>query len=130
VFFVMLAAMDGAAAAVTPTLSTPTVATVNPGICSGGSVLTNATVGISWTVTNGDDALYEIKVYEDGILIATKTGTTTQHTKTVTGFVEDGFFNPFFADWTYRVDMVRISDSVVVDTKTAADWEQWYGTCS
>jgi hypothetical protein len=126
----MLAAMDGATASVTPTLSTPTVATLAPGMCSGGSVLVNASLRVTWTVTNGDAANYEIKVYEDGILKATQGGTSTSYTKTVTGFVEDGFYNAFFADWTYRVDMCRISDSEVVDTKTAADWEQWYGTCS
>jgi len=130
VFFVMLAAMDGAVAAATPTTSTPDVNTLNAGACFGSIPNPAASIRVTWTITNPDAALYSAKLYENNILKSTQdTAASMNYDKTVAGFVEGGNGNWWNADWTYRVDVVRKSDSEVVSTGTSAEWTQQYGEC-
>lgn len=132
-FFAILAAMDGGTATVPPTTSTPSVTSTSTGACALGVPSPAASIRVSWTITNPDATLYEAKLYENSILVSTQnTAASMTWDKTITGSVESaqavsGFW---FADWTYRLDVVRKSDSQVMDSKTSTMWGQEYGSCT
>lgn len=107
----------------------PTVATGFAGACNTflHTVAFRATVRISWTLSAGYAGLYQAKIYENGILIVTST--STFYDRNVDGLVE-GSNHTFTSNWTYRVDIVRISDNAVVSSGTTAAWVQDYGNCS
>lgn len=106
----------------------PTVGTGFAGACntSTHTVAFRATVRVSWTLSAPYGALYQAKIYENGIFV-TNWGATSWD-KNVDGLVE-GSNRTFTSDWTYRVDIVRISDNAVVASATTAAWVQDYGTC-
>jgi hypothetical protein len=106
----------------------PTVATLFAGTCNVPLriVASPATLRVSWTLSSAYGALYQAKVYENGIL--KNTSTNFNYDKIVSGYVE-GDNDTMDADWTYRVDIVRISDSAVV-ASGSVNWQKSYGNCS
>ena len=127
-FFLMLAAMGEGAAVTDPSVNTPTVATNNAGACTAGSPDPEASIRVSWTITNSA-AGYTTKVYENDILVSSQAITLDFYDKTVTGAVQNGPNGSWNADWTYRVDIVRTSDGSVVSSGTSSQWTQLYGSC-
>jgi hypothetical protein len=140
-----MAAMAGGdtASAPAPSLhANPTCATGTAGACSGASgdpgvhVSTPATIVVSWVVDNADAALYGIKVYKDGVLKSTQGGASTSYTYTVSGFTQDDATpggsagHPFTSAYVFRVDIYRLSDGTVADSKTASTWAQAYADCT
>lgn len=130
-FVAFLAAMAEAAepAPAEPTLGAVTVASLNDGACSGSTPTPAASLRVSWSAASPDATLYDTKVYKNGVLQATLPNTTTTHDETVTGYVLGGLRNSFASSWTYRVDVVRKSDSQVVSTQSSAPWQEEYGQC-
>lgn len=132
--FALFAAMHDASAVpagLTPQVSSIAAASLNPGHCVVGTTVPSqsAQVRASWTLTNMDTTLYDTKLYENNVLVATTTGVLLWD-KTVTGAVEFGNRNPWSASWTYRLDIVRKSDGQIVARKTASEFDQEYGGCT
>jgi hypothetical protein len=117
-----------------PSLSGGTVSHLTAGACNGvGGVSTPAQLQVSWGVANPDAVNYSIKIYENSVFQSTISGSSTTYAKTITGYVEDtsgGRSGTFTSNWTYRVDLVRLSDGVVVSSVTTAAWQQLYGDCT
>lgn len=114
----------------------------------------SASVRLQWRAVNRDDDAYRIDVYLDvaGQLFAqNKLGSpdlnfmfTGWAPKTweqgwediVTGFgeffnsgyVEGGLVSPVTVDWTFRVQLVRLVDGVIVQ-ELRAPWRKTYGLC-
>lgn len=131
--FALFAAMPDAAsgAALTPLVSSIAAASLRAGECSPGHTTPalSAQVRVSWALVNEDTSVYDTKLYENGVLVATPTG-LTQWDKTITGSVEYGNRAPWSANWTYRLDVVRKSDGQVVASKTSALFHMEYGGCA
>ena len=134
----LLAAQSGLATL--PTLGAVTVSSFDTGSCDvggDGGLATPAQIQISWGMTNPDDAQYQLKVYENGVLMSggTLACSATGLEKTITGAVEAGVDgeaghgSEWTSDWTYRVDLVRLSDGVAVQTQSSSPWRQTYGVC-
>ena len=124
----------------------------------GAAIVTPAEVRLRWRVWNRDDEAYRFDVYlkdwddqyalnggwmplsttavydpfggyfptyEEGWL-----GVREGYAKhRLLGLVENGDYNRHQKNWLYRVDLIRIADSHVVHSLTAA-WNKTYGTCS
>lgn len=131
--------------------------TSSAGACSAGVASVPATVELRWKVSFEDEEAYRVDVYldENGRRSIHKLGTSTfegfDHdptwnqssgfgvytvlrrtagpTSPSIGFVEDGAANRFVSDWTFRVQLVRLSDNQVVRS-LGAPWRKTYGTCS
>lgn len=130
--FALFAAMpDTSDPVLTPQVSTIAAASLSSGACSPGHTAPQfpAQVRVSWTLQNMDTSLYDTKLYENGVLVATTSG-VLQWDKTITGAVEFGNRNPWVANWTYRLDVVRKTDAQVVASKTSAQFHMEYGGCS
>lgn len=113
-----------------PAVSAVVLSTAIAGACAGpGIIATSASVHIAWTLTNPDPSLYSVKVYENGALLQTLAGDATSYDKPVSGAVENGSTASWFSNWTYRVDVVRNSDSVAVSSATSTAWVKKYGGC-
>jgi len=76
-----------------------------------------------------DTTNYETRVYMNGILQQTLANTATTWDYIVNGYIENGDAPHIGGNWVFRVDITRISDGVVVSTKTAPTWTQVYGHC-
>lgn len=122
---------DIAVGALTPQVSTIASASLRSGTCTVGhsSPALSAQVRVSWTLANMDTSLYDTKLYENGVLVATTTGVLLWD-KTINGSVEFGSRAPWIASWAYRLDVVRKSDGQTVASKTAATFNMEYGGCS
>jgi hypothetical protein len=118
-----------APAPATPQIASgPGVASTDAGLCSFAHTVTrSAAIRVSWTLTNPYGVTFEAKVYENEILVAVTTGLF--YDKVISGQVENGSLS-LMSDWTYRVDIVRISDGAVVDSNYSSAWQQIYGDCS
>ena len=129
-FFAMLAAMDGSVAAADPVVSNVAVATNNAGACFAGTVDTEAIIDVTWSVANSNATLYRARLYENDILVSTQDSDASMSwQKTITGAVENGPNGQWNADWTYRVDIERKSDSQVMSSASSSQWTQLYGSC-
>lgn len=132
----MLTLLFLAAAAAESVALVPSVSGVNVvrqgsgGSCFAGTLEAAAAIDVNWTVTNPDDVLYEAQLFENDILVATQTTNNTYWLKEVTEHVEEGPYNTWTSNWTYRVDIVRKADGVVVSTASSSPWVQEYGTCT
>lgn len=113
-----------------PTVTAVSVASTNAGACTVGIQIphTNAAYEVTVTVANPDWTNYTLKLYENGVLVKTFTGTPLTYSKTMTGRIEGGV-NAVAANKTYRADMVKNSTSQVVSTVTSAEWTTTYGVC-
>jgi hypothetical protein len=133
VFPVVLVMANSTALGVTPVTGTPTVATLNAGLCHAfnGTVITPASIRVSWSVTNPDAANYSAKLYKDGILISTQdTAASMTYDETISGQVVDAPHFQWTSNWVFRVDIAAKSDGAVVSSKTSLAWQETYGTCS
>jgi hypothetical protein len=112
-----------------PSLSALGVTSARSGTCPA----TNndwAVVEVGWTVTNGGDPAYEIHVLENGTLVGTLTSSAVFWDKTVTNYIFNSTNVPrFTSNWTYTVQLVRISDGVVVQSLVSSAWTHLYGSC-
>lgn len=108
----------------------PTVTSAFAGFCSGGrGAVTSASAAIqlAWSLSPGYGTSYYARIYENDILVSSNI-TASTYTRSMTGLVESGGGNP--ANLTFRVDIVRRSDSAVVASRSSAQWTQRYaGTC-
>lgn len=103
--------------------SGPSVQSTNPGSCSPSFVY--ASLRVSWTLSASYGITYQAKTYENGILVATSA--LLYHDKSIAQ-IEDGY-DGSVSNWTYRVDIVRISDGAVVTSQESSPWVQSYGRC-
>ena len=127
-FFEMLAACAGIGAFLTPALGAVTVSSGNPGSCPASS--DPAIVHVAWGLTNGSNPAYEIHVLENGTLSANLASSVTFFNKPVTNYFEgNSIVSMFTSNWVYTVQLVRISDGVVVQSQVSAEWAQLYGSC-
>jgi hypothetical protein len=126
-FFLLLAASQDIEPAETPQLQSIGVVSVTAGACDGNVVDTPAAISVAWTADNFDDAVHAFKVYENDVLKVQQTTTSWQ--KTINGFIEDGPYQRFESDWTYRVDVVYAATGVVLSSITASPWSVFYGQC-
>jgi hypothetical protein len=108
-----------------PSVNNVVVNTSDTGSCS---PPTPARILVSWNIANFDAALHVMKVYENGILV--NTGTVASYAKRIGSYVEYGSIGSFTSDWTYRVDLIRLSDNHVLSSSTSAPWNQLYGSCN
>ena len=105
----------------------------NGGACSGSTTTQAAQITTVITCGTANDALYTGKLYENGTFVSNYSTGGGSYVKTITGYV-DGlvggtpFINP---SYTYRFDVVRNSDSVVVSTLTGTAYTNpnEFGTC-
>lgn len=119
---------------VTPSITTPTIATLAAGACSGHTVSPSASIRVTWTVANADDTHYSTKVYFSDagggfILQITQASSVVTFDMLVDGERENGTVHDFTSNWIFRVDVARKSDGLVVSTKTSAAWQKAYGHC-
>lgn len=136
----MLGGNNSASPGIQPTLSGLSVSSLSGGACrigGGGGLLIAAKVIVQWSVANPNDPQYAIKVYENGVLFGDGTipSSHVSYTKTVAGSVEIGVpgesgSGQWVSNWTYRIDLVRLSDGVAVQSLTSFLWAQGYGVCS
>lgn len=127
-----LALLVQTVAAVVPLPSAVVCSHGTGGACSGGSVSVSATVHIAWTITAPNPSTYKTRIKRSG---ADRSGlllnTATSFDDTVQGYIENGLINKVFtSNYTYTVEIVRISDGVVVASAAAQPWVQDYGNCS
>lgn len=128
------AATGSSAPAIAPSVTSATISLPQAGACKsprGTGVSPSAVVRATWAIANADWVNYTVKVYKDGSLRKTITaaGTTTDDF-TVTNYVQGDTGHMFTSAYVWRVDVVRNSDSVVVNTLTAATYRQQFGDCS
>lgn len=129
----MLWAFALASAVTTPpdvAIRSLTVSHGNAGTCVGGEATASASVAIDFDVANADDAVHRVRVYEDGVLQATLLPSVGQWLRSVPNYVLDGAFNTFASAWVFSIELVRLSDSTVLDSTAASAWVQTYGTCA
>lgn len=86
-----------------------------------------ARIRIWWTLNNPYASTFQARIYENGIYIATVTA--LEYVKIIGGQIEDGLQGSY-SNWTYRVDIVRISNGAVVASQESSPWGQYYGVCS
>lgn len=118
----------GAASASTGTL-TPALGEATISDSAGSCPSNDASLVVSWTVINPDDATYELHVLENGGLASTQLCSSTSFTKPITGFIESGPYRQFTSRWTFVIQLVRKSDGVVIASRTASEWVVLYGAC-
>jgi hypothetical protein len=124
--FLILAAAE-ASVETTPQLSSVSVTSVQPGMCSNQVTFPSAAISVSWTSDGFDPDVHVYKLYENGVLKATQTSTTWQ--KTIVGSVENGPYQEWVSDWTYRVDIANASTGQVYSSLESEPWRQYYGSC-
>ncbi|HEX7019007.1 MAG TPA: hypothetical protein VF159_03285 [Gemmatimonadaceae bacterium] len=131
-----LAPHAGQVIAPAPLISGAAVAHESFGACGAGSkagqTLSSASIRVSWVLTNPAPNDYYLRVYENGSLVATLSGADTFWVKTIAGSVDAGHgarSAKWFSNWTYRIDIVRKVDQVVVGSATTAPWVNQYGSC-
>jgi hypothetical protein len=113
-----------------PQISNAVIVQTNAGACGfGGTVTTSAQNRLSWTLVNPNAVDYDIGVYENGVRISGGPGNTTFLDMEITGSVRNGPFSQWNSNWTYRVDVERKSDGVVVASATSNNWNVTYGSC-
>jgi hypothetical protein len=112
-----------------PSLGAVTVSSVRSGSCPA----TNndwAEVEVGWGLTNGGNPAYEIHILENGSLVGTVSSSTTFWDKSIVNYIFNSTIVPkFTSNWTYTVQLVRISDGVVVQSQVSSAWLHLYGSC-
>lgn len=126
----LLLIMRAATPVLTPAVSSLAASTGSAGACNpSGGIDTEASVHVSWSVANANSTLYSAKLYKSGVLVATQDTTASMsYSETVAGAVENGSVDPWVANWTYRVDIVRKSDSHTMDSASTS-FTRNYGGC-
>jgi hypothetical protein len=110
------------------------VGRVTGGACNGGATDPDAQIQVTWAINSPDNTNYSITVLENGSVIQSGLAcNASTFTKTITNFVETTQLlapNEFQSNWTYTVQLVRISDGVVIASSVTSAWIQTYATCS
>ena len=99
------------------------------GTCVGSTCTVSATVATVITCSPTNDSQYSLKLYENGVFVQSGSTAGFTYTKTYSGYAVAGgspFVDP---DLTYRADVVRTSDTVVVSAKTGNNYIDEFGTC-
>lgn len=91
-----------------------------------------AKLTIAWEIGSGDPATYQSKVYKDGVLQATVAlGTESyEYNTNYVAYSVGGDDTASMSNVVFRVDIVRISDGVVIATKSADPYSGDYGICT
>lgn len=107
----------------------PSVVSTNSGACNSFShtMTQSASIRISWVLTLPYSTNFVARVYQNGVLVSGDL--TNLYYDKVIGQVEYGSQSSL-SDWTYRVDIIRVSDGAVVASAESAAWIQQYGNCS
>lgn len=125
---IILAAFSSQAAPdTTPTITSFGVATLTAGSCAGNTVDISASLRATWAATNFNPTLHKYSLYINNILETTTTGTS--YDKEVSGLVEGNPRHPVSKHWTYRLDIVRLSDSAVLASSSVSVTKS-YGDCN
>jgi hypothetical protein len=130
--FSLFAAMPYAGtSAITPQVTSVVTSSLRRGACQVGHTQPSqsAAVRTTWVVSNMDATLFDLKLYQNDVLVGTVTG-TSQYDQDVNGSVEYGNRYPWSASWAYRIDVVRKSDGQIVASKAGAAFNMEYGGCS
>jgi hypothetical protein len=85
-----------------------------------------ATIRLDWTASSYNSALYDFKVYRDGVLVATTDSNV--YLLQIAGLVENDTHHQQDITFNYRLDIVRNSDSQVMDTRSISATKH-YGNC-
>lgn len=92
------------------------------------------TFRVTWTMSAVDDTNYYVAVSVNlgagYSLVGTTTTGATQMDYQHTDYVQNGGYNTSTPTFTFKVEVVRRSDSVVVSTSTASGLPVTIGTCS
>lgn len=97
-----------------------------------GTIDSEASIRVSWSLTNADAARFEIKVYQDGVLVSGSSaiaGDLTFFDITIGGAVVGGRSPVWLSDWVFRIDVIRKDDALVVSNASSVAWVQTYGGC-
>lgn len=112
-----------------PSLGVVTVTSGRAGTCPADEAHA-ASVHVAWGLTNGGSPAYELRVLEDGALLATLGSGVSFYNKVLVGFVEGSTTPPkMTSNWTYTVQLVRVADGVVVQSAVSSAWIKSYGGC-
>jgi hypothetical protein len=116
-----------------PTVSAVVTTQSVGGTCVGAICTVSGAASTVVTCGVQNDGSYTLNLYENGVLVASNSnGVNTgggTFVKTFTGYSATGgspYINP---NLTYRADVVRNTDSVVVSSKTGAAYLDTFGTC-
>lgn len=114
-----------------PTVTSVTVHSTQSGACQIDSdiPLSEAEYEVTTVIANADWTNFVVKLYENGVLVQTFTGTPLVYDVTVSGRTESGTVDRAPANKTYRADVVHTANSQVVSSKSSAQWTQQYGRC-
>lgn len=128
------AGLSGAPTTVPSFGTSASVARVTAGACSGGATSPDAQIQIAWGITNPDTVNYSLTLLENGSVLANGIAcNASTYNKTITNFVETTELlapNEFQSNWTYTVQLIRLSDGVVIASSVTSAWIQTYATCS
>ena len=124
--FDLLLLLASTAVDTTPQVTSISATTLNPGLCAAGAVSTEASVRVGWTASNFDPALHSFYLYKDNIL--QDTFLASPFDMTVAGLVENDPHHVQTFTWTFRVDIVRASDSAVLASASTTITKS-YGNC-
>ena len=115
----------------TPVGSAVSTSLTTVGACNGGGgVSVYGTYTTTWTMTNADSTgAYVSKVYINGVYSTQLANTVTSIVVTAPG-VEDDSRHIINVDKTYRIDVVRVSDSQVMNTTTGNRYQDSFGDCT
>lgn len=97
-----------------------------------GTIDSQASIRVSWSLTNADADRFDIRVYQDGVLVSGSSalaGDTTFFDITIGGAVVGGRSPVWSSDWVFRIDVIRKDDALVVSNASSAAWVQTYGGC-
>jgi hypothetical protein len=127
--FVLVADSGNDATGSQPVASAVVTSRSVAGTCVGSTCTVSAAVATVITCSPTHDSQYSLKLYENGVFVQSGSTAGFTYTKTYTGYTVSGgspFVDP---DLTYRADVVRTSDSVVVSSKTGNHYTDEFGTC-
>ena len=113
-----------------PTVSAVSTALTIAGACKvGDGVQTYGKYTTTWSMANVDDVTYQNKIYENSVYVATKLNSVVTYAVTAPGVQTDSR-HVTAVDKTYRIDVIRISDSAVVSSATGNDYIDTFGDCT
>ena len=114
-----------------PVVSGVTVTRTNDGSCPAPpnhNPTVSAQVTITWSIANPDTTNYSQNLYRNGVLYLSSASSGVVYN--YSGYVEVGGYPYLNTNDTFRVDVVRLADNVVVSTASSAAFMHQYSTCN
>jgi hypothetical protein len=131
----MLAIFAGANSNTTgnvPVVTSVATALLTTGSCSAhpGVPSPAGTIRTTWSMANADSTgAYVTNIYKNSVFVVQIANNVVSRTENAPGVQGDPNHNSH-VDWTFRIDVVRVSDSQVMNSATGNRYQDDFGDCN